>query len=450
MRKLSRPIDKRPLEYLIAPFVRFARLESSASIVLLLTATAAVVLANSRIAPAYEALLKIPIHFSVGTVAISWTIHDCVNDLLMALFFLVIGLEVKRELVVGELASLRRALLPMVAALGGVLTPIAIYLTLNHQKSAEMGWGVPIATDVAFSLAVLALFGRRIPIGLKVFLVTLAIVDDIAGVLVIAIAYTDRLHPGYIALVALIVLFCVGLNWFGVKRLSIYMIAGIALWFAVRVSGLHPTVAGILLAMTIPAQVSIEPKAFRGQGSLQSPAVAQPSKQLHSIRSSTELYESPLDRLQAMLHPWVSFGIVPLFALTNADISLRAIHLDPIVRPVFWGIMLGLLVGKPLGITLFSWMAVRLRLAELPRGITWAQLHAVSWLGGIGFTVSIFIAGLAFEEQQRYAVARIAVCIASLFAAGIGASLLGLKLTSREIDATEASPAAQMQWSSEK
>ncbi|MFL6306711.1 MAG: Na+/H+ antiporter NhaA [Candidatus Sulfotelmatobacter sp.] len=450
MRKLLRPIDKRPLEYLITSFVRFARLESSASIVLLLAATAAVVLANSRIAPAYEVLLNIPIHFSVGTVAISWTIHDCVNDLLMALFFLVIGLEVKRELVIGELASLRRALLPMLAALGGVLTPIAIYLTLNHENSAEMGWGVPIATDVAFSLAVLALFGRRIPIGLKVFLVTLAIVDDIAGVLVIAIAYTDRLHFGYLALVALIVLFCLALNWFGVKRLSIYMTAGIALWCAVRVSGLHPTVAGILLAMTIPAQVSIQSKAFLGRGGVQLPAVAQPPKQLHSIRTSTELYESPLDRLQAMLHPWVSFGIVPLFAITNADISVRAIHFDPVFRPVFWGILLGLLVGKPLGITLFSWTAVRLRLAELPRGITWAQLHAVSWLGGIGFTVSIFIAGLAFEEQQRYAIARIAVCIASLIAAGIGASLLALNLASEKVDVTEVSPAGQMRWSSEK
>jgi NhaA family Na+:H+ antiporter len=430
MRKLLQPIDRRPLQYLIASFVRFARLESSASIVLLLAAAVALVLANSTMASAYEALLKAPIHLNIGRVSISWTVHDCVNDLLMALFFLVIGLEVKRELLVGELASFRRALLPMVAALGGVLTPIAAYLILNQQKSAEMGWGVPIATDVAFSLAVLALFGRRIPVGLKVFLVTLAIVDDIAGVLVIAIAYTDRLHVGYIAVAALIVLFCLALNRFGVQRLSVYMVAAIALWLAVRASGLHPTIAGILLALTIPTRVSVqaEPEGM-------APLKRKSRKQLHTIRSSTDLYESPLDRLQTKLHPWVSFGIVPLFAVTNADISLHAIHLTRIFRPIFFGILFGLLVGKPLGITLFSWIAVRLRLAELPRGITWIQLHAVSWLGGIGFTVSIFIAGLAFQEQQRYAIARIAVCVASVFAAGIGAALLALNLESQDMDA---------------
>lgn len=390
---LQRP-DATPVRGLIAPFVRFAQLESAGSIVLLAATIAALLTANSRFLHAYEALLQ-------HSVASHWTVHSCVNDGLMAIFFLLVGLEVKREFLTGELRSLRQALLPVVAAAGGVVTPAFFYLLLNAGGPAGHGWGVPIATDVAFSLAVLAAF-RQIPLGLKVFLVALAIVDDIAGVAVIAVVYTRQLRPEYLALAAGLFALCLLLNRRGVTRLSIYAPLGIALWWAMDVSGVHPTIAGILFALALPS----------GRNGEESKAL-----------------ESPASRLEHGLHPWVSFGIVPLFALANAGISLRGLHRDVLLHPIFLGVVLGLLLGKPLGITLFSWIAVRLRWAELPRGVSWGQLHAISWLGGIGFTVSIFIAGLAFETQEQYTLARIAVLVASVCAAGIGA--WGLAATGR-------------------
>jgi NhaA family Na+:H+ antiporter len=305
-----------------------------------------------------------------------------------------VGLEVKREFLTGELRSLRRALLPVLAALGGVVTPALLYLVLNGSGPAARGWGVPIATDVAFSLAVLAVFGRRIPTGLKVFLVALAIVDDIAGVAVIAVAYTQQLRLDYLAIAGLLFAICLLLNWRDVRALIVYVPLGVALWWAMNMSGIHPTMAGILFALALPA----------GRG-----------------RDAGGVQKSPASRLERALHPWVSFAIVPLFALVNAAISLHGVNREALLHPLFLGVVLGLLLGKPLGITLFSWIAVRLRLAELPRNVSWSQLHAVSWLGGIGFTVSIFIAGLAFQTEEQYTLARIAVLAASACAAGIGA-----------------------------
>lgn len=429
--------DRRPVRRLIEPFSRFAQLESSSSIVLLLATIAALILANSHFATAYDAFLQFPLGASAGSVSFQWTLHDWVNDALMAIFFLVVGLEVKRELLIGELASFRRAFLPVLAALGGVLTPALIYFALNVHGPDARGWGIPVATDIAFSLAVLKLFGSKIPIGLKIFLASLAIVDDIAGVLIIAVAYTRQLHLWYLGLVILLFLICLLLNRLGVTRLSIYMVVGIALWWAFRASGLHPTLAGILLALAIPSRTFIPASRFldRGRTRLQQfeEAVERSGPQshdvrepLHKLRTGLEWAESPLDRLQSTLHPWVSYGIVPLFALTNAGISLRNFHAGTALHPAFLGIFLGLVLGKPIGITMFSWLAVRLRLAELPAGVRWIDLHAVAWLGGIGFTVSIFIAGLAFATDERYTTARIAVLAASTFAAAAGATLLAL------------------------
>jgi Na+:H+ antiporter, NhaA family len=431
--KLLRPITRQPVQYLLGAFVRFVQLESSDSIFLLLAATAALALANSRFASAYESLLTFPLHAAIATASMSWTLRDFVNDGLMTGFFLVMGLEVKRELLVGELTSPRRALLPILAALGGILIPIGLYLTLNHCKAAEIGWGVPIATDVAFSLAVLAFFGSTVPMGLKVFLVTLAIVDDIAGVLVIAVVYTEQLDTRYLILTFSIVLFCLVLNWIGVEHLGVYIGVGAALWLAVHASGLHATLTGILLALMIPA--SRAPKNFlpKKTAPLASSARSVPGdrsvnlevrKHAHAADSDIDRVESPLDRLQSTMHPWVSFGVVPLFALANADISLHGVPLNAGLRPIFLGVLVGLFLGKPIGITVFSWLAVHFRVAELPRGVTMAQLHAVSWLGGIGFTVSIFIAGLAFPEREQYAVSRVAVLLASIFAAISGGFLL--------------------------
>ncbi len=437
-------IDQRPARRLLIPFTRFAQLESSSSIVLLLTTVTALILANSRFAAAYGALLELPFGASFGTASFEWTLHEWVNDALMAIFFLVVGLEVKRELLLGELASFRRAFLPVMGALGGVVTPALIYWFINRTGPAARGWGIPIATDIAFSLAILTLFSGRVPIGLKIFLVTLAIVDDIAGVLVIAVAYTSHLRPGFLALVALLFGVCLVLNRLGVLRLSVYLIAGVALWWAMRASGLHATLAGVVLALAIPSRSFIATGSFLERGRLRLAELAKSvqhseplnhtaREHLHKLRSGIELVESPLDRLQARLHPWVSFGIVPLFALTNAGISLRGFRASGVLEPVFSGILLGLVLGKPMGITMFSWLAVRLRLAELPHGVSWLQLHAVSWLGGIGFTVSIFIAGLALGAGERYTTARIAVLGGSACAALIGATMIALTHSRAEV-----------------
>ncbi|MEG9438182.1 Na+/H+ antiporter NhaA [Edaphobacter sp. HDX4] len=442
-------IDHRPVRRLVAPFVRFVQLESAGSIVLLAAAVAALTLANSPLAPLYFSYLDFPIGFSAGSSTFQWTAHFWVNDGLMAIFFLSVGLEVKRELRVGELTSVRRALLPVLAALGGVVVPALLYILLNHGSSGASGWGIPIATDIAFSLAVLAVFGSRVPVGLKIFLVTLAIVDDIAGVVVIATAYTRDVRLGYLAIALAVFLVCVGMNRLGVKQLTVYLLAGIAMWCAMHASGVHATLAGVLLALAIPTRTFLQPDTLLDRGKTRldefarsverkGPRSDQARHQLHKIREGLELSESPLDRLQAALHPWVSFVIMPLFAFTNAGIPLSGIHAASFVRdPVFYGVLLGLVLGKPAGITLLSWLAVRLRLAELPAGISFGQLHAVSWLGGIGFTISIFIAGLAFRTDDQYTMARIAVLLASVSAAGLGTLLVAKTCVRPVADAEE-------------
>jgi NhaA family Na+:H+ antiporter len=429
-------IDQRPVRRLVEPLLRFVRLESAGSIVLLLATIAAVVMASSAFAPRYFSFLDYPIGFSAGDSLFQWPVQLWVNDGLMAIFFLSVGLEVKRELRVGELTSVRRALLPVLAALGGVVVPATLYILLNQDGGGASGWGVPIATDIAFSLAVLAVFGRRIPLGLKIFLVTLAIVDDIAGVIVIATAYTHNFHLGYLALALLVFLVCLVMNRLGVNQLTLYLLAGTVMWWAMHRSGVHATLAGVLLAMAIPVRIFIPPDTLltRGRKRLdqfarsveqEGPLSRDARHQLHMIRLGLELSESPLDRLQGALHPWVSFVIMPLFAFTNAGMALGGMHGSAFLRdPIFYGIVLGLVLGKPIGITLFSWLAVRLRLADLPSGISWKQLHAVAWLGGIGFTISIFIAGLAFPTDEQYTMARLAVLLASVCAALLGTLLV--------------------------
>jgi Na+:H+ antiporter, NhaA family len=444
-------IDQRPVRRLIAPFARFTQLESSGSIVLLVAAISALVLANTGLAPTYEKLLEFPVGASAGRFAFNLSLRDWVNDGLMTIFFLVMSLEVKRELLIGELASWRRSLLPVAAALGGVLTPALIYYALNAGGPHVKGWGIPIATDIAFSIAILGVFGKRIPVALKIFLVTLAIVDDIAGVAVIATAYSQHLHFRYLFVAALLFVFCLILNRLGVIRLRIYMMVGIALWWTVHASGVHATLAGVLLALATPSRTFIPPERFLERGkhrlaefarSVEDAGPRNPEARghLHMIRAGIELYVSPLERLQAVLHPWVSFVIIPLFALANAGISLNRIHRSAELLPVFWGIFLGLVLGKPIGISLFAWIAVRLRLAELPNGVNWKQLHAVSWLGGIGFTISIFIAGLAFETDQLYTLSRMAIFLGSITAAGIG--LLLLAINRQRLTAAEPHPSA--------
>ena len=429
-------METRPVQRLMEPFARFARMESAGSLALLSATIAALMLANSRLATSYAAALEFPMGGHIGDAVYDWTLRDTVNDALMAVFFLLVGLEVKREILAGQLATARKALLPLLGAMGGVAAPALIYLAINHSGPEARGWGIPIATDIAFALAIVALFGKRVPLGLKMFLLTLAVVDDIAGVLVIAVVYSGELDSAYLGIAFLVFLFSLGLNRLGVVSLTPYLVTGAALWVALSAAGVHATLAGIALALAIPYQGPLLSEAFlESEGNRLTeivrsadkgrPLSVEARRRLRSIRMHIRMLESPLERMEAKLHPWVSFGILPMFALANAGVSVHELRADAVcTQPIFYGVLLGLLIGKPLGITLACWIAVRLGVAELPAEVGWKQLHAVAWLGGIGFTVSIFIADLAFDSQGQYTISRVAIFAASICAAAIGAMLL--------------------------
>ena len=382
------PTDKRfkARARLLTPFARFFASEAASGIVLMVCALVALVWANSPVAASYDALWHI--HFVVGpdTRALDLTLHDWIGDGLMAVFFFLVGLEIKRELLDGELASARRAALPLAAALGGMIAPALLYTSLNATSAGHAGWGIPMATDIAFALGVLALLGPRVPPALRVFLAALAIADDLGAVLVIALFYTATLAwlPLAIGLGAV----CVAAlgNALGVRVWVFYVAVGIVAWLGLLHSGVHATVAGVLIAFTVPAR-GMDP--------------------------------SPLERMERALAPIVAFVILPLFALANAGVVLATSSAAG-ATPVTVGILLGLVIGKPIGITLFAWLAVRTGIASLPDGTSWRALRGVSLLGGIGFTMSLFIAGLAFGATPLLEAAKIGIFAASLVAGIIG------------------------------
>jgi NhaA family Na+:H+ antiporter len=345
----------------------FMRLESSAGVFLIIAAVVAMVIANSPLAPLYGKLLDIPVAVQIGTFAIHKPLLLWINDGLMAVFFFLIGLEVKREFKEGELSSPAQVLLPALGAVGGMVVPAAIYAWLNWGNDVAMdGWAIPVATDIAFALGLLSVFGKRVPTALKVFLLTLAIFDDLAAIVIIAIFYSGDLSGValLIGLGALIV--AVVLNRMKVTRVSAYILLGIVLWVAVLKSGVHATLAGVMIAFCIPMRDA------KGR--------------------------SPLRELEGDLHGPVAFAILPLFAFANAGLALAGTSVADLLHPVTAGVIAGLFIGKPLGILLFVGVAVALRLVSLPRGMSWAQVAGVSMACGIGFTMSLFIAGLAFEH----------------------------------------------------
>jgi NhaA family Na+:H+ antiporter len=427
------------VERALAPFKRFAEMEAAGGIVLLACTAVALVWANSPWAEAYHHLWELELGFVAGPVEVRSTLHHLINDGLMAVFFFMVGLEIKREVLVGELASLRRAALPIAGAVGGIVVPAALYILLNAGGPGMRGWAVPMATDIAFALGVLALLGDRVPVGLKVFLAALAIVDDIAAVLVIAAFYSEGISWAHLMAAGGLLLLALSANAAGVRRPAAYAIIGVLLWAAVLGSGIHATVAGVLLAMAIPVKTRIDGSEFLGRADLSlrefaaeeesaSPILANPAQlsALHELERLTERAQSPLARLEHALHGIVAFGVMPLFALANAGVSLEGGELGPMLaNPITTGVILGLLAGKPLGITLAAWLAVRTGLAALPERVTWRALHAVAWLGGIGFTMALFIAGLAFPGRpELLANAKLGILAASLVAGLAGWLLL--------------------------
>src|SRR5882724_10532719 len=397
-----RPLEAvTPIQRLVRPFQEFADLEASGGLLLIGCMVAALIWANSPFAGSYFHFWHTDLTFGHIGGLLAKPLHFWINDGLMALFFLLVGLEIKREILVGELASFQRAVLPIAAALGGMIVPAAFYLLFNHGGPGAAGWGIPMATDIAFALGVLALLGSRVPTSLKVFLAALAIADDIGAVLVIAFFYTERiswisLGVGGVFFVALL-----AANRTGVRHLLIYAILGLGLWVAFLQSGIHATVAGVLLAVTIPA------------------------RQRTASRAVLTSNESPMLRLEHALIPWNRYLIMPVFALANAGVTLGGgAAARSVIAPVSLGVICGLVIGKPIGIVLFSWLATRTRLAAMLDGIGWRQIVGVGMLGGIGFTMSLFIANLAFDEAPALETAKVGILVASVVSGIAGAIVL--------------------------
>lgn len=373
----------------------FLKLESSSGILLIFATLLAMIAANTPLSGLYESLLKIPIEIRLGGLEIAKPMLLWVNDGLMAIFFLLIGLEVKREILEGELSSLSQVVLPGIAALGGMLVPALFYVYLNLGDSTALnGWAIPAATDIAFALGILALLGKRVPTSLKIFLLALAIIDDLGAIVIIAIFYSGDLSMVSLVLAAFCLAILVILNIRNVTSIAAYMIVGVILWVCVLKSGVHATLAGVAVAFTIPLKGKDE--------------------------------EHPLEHLEHSLHPWVAFAILPVFAFANAGVPLEGMGLKDIFQPVPLGILLGLVIGKQIGVFGFSWVSIRLGFAKIPDGANSLQLYGVSTLCGIGFTMSLFIGSLAFEHTggEYLMTYRIGILAGSLIAAVLGYLLL--------------------------
>lgn len=415
----------------------FLHLEVSGSVVLLAATIAALVLANTAFHEAFVGFWHTEIGFSFGSFMLRQSALHWIDDGLMALFFFVVGLEIKREVLVGELSTLRKASLPILAALGGMMVPAIIYSVVNRGGTGAGGWGIPMATDIAFALGVLTLLGSRIPTSLKVFLSALAIADDLGAILVIAIFYTSQIFWGWLLVGLGLLLVLVLFNVMRVESPLPYLVGATAVWFCFLNSGIHSTIAGVLVAFTIPATSRIQPMEFVGWARHKIDEIAEkdvpgdhvlqtPDQQnaAQELQAHARWIQAPLQRMEHALLPLTTFVILPLFALANAGVVLLGLDVPKLaIEPVTLGIFFGLVLGKQIGITGATWCAVKLKLAELPKGITWRHVYGASWLGGIGFTMSLFISGLAFRTGVLQSEAKLAILMTSVVA-GLGGYLI--------------------------
>lgn len=428
----------------------FVHSKTTGGILLLICAVVAVMSANIPSMRGLYELWHMEVGFSFGAFSFKMPLEMWINDVLMTIFFFSVGLEIKRELLVGELSSPKKALLPIFAALGGMLVPAAIYAFINGGTPSANGWGIPMATDIAFAIGVLSLLGNRCPLSLKVFLTALAIVDDIGAIIVLAVFYPSHaLHLNYLIFAAVIILILLIINRSGVKSAAAYLIPGFFLFLCVFQSGIHATIAGVILAMTIPATTSINEVRFyvgtksllekfkdAGNSEVQVLANSEQLDYIYRISQSVKTMNPLLHRLESKLHPWVNFFIMPVFALANAGVEINGeVISSGVVPPVMQGVFFGLLLGKPIGITLFSYIAVKLKLAQAPKGALWRQVFALGIVGGIGFTMSIFIDNLAFQDKMLIDEGKLAILVTSVCAAIIG--LLALFLTTRATNTDE-------------
>ncbi len=382
MRKISKKIYK-----------EFIESESKAGVLLIICVLISISIANSSLGTYFNSFLDFKLGFNLSGINLEYSSLTWINDGLMAIFFLYVGLEIKREIVHGELKSIKQASLPIVAAIGGMLVPALLFALMNIGSDTAKGWGIPMATDIAFAIGILSILGNRVPNSLKIFLTALAIVDDLGAILVIAVFYTADLHFTYLLYAAGVFALQMALNYFGVKKLVFYIIPGMVLWYLIHHSGIHATIAGVLTAIAIPAD-------------------------------SKKTVHSPLEKLEHLLSTPVSYIVMPLFALANTNIRFESEMLKGLTNPLGLGIMAGLIIGKPLGITLASWIAIKLKIAKKPSKANWQQISAVSILGGIGFTMSIFVSILSFINPLFQLEAKFSVLVSSVIAAAAGYILL--------------------------
>ena len=408
--------------------------ESTAGIVLLISAVVAMIWANSAWSDSYHHLWEYQLSIQAGEYGISKTLHEWINDGLMALFFFVIGLELKREIMAGELSDMGKAILPLIAALGGMLLPALIYFLFNPIGPESNGWGIPMATDIAFALGIMSLLGNRVPLSLKIFLTALAIADDIGAVLVIAFFYTSDISMTSLGIGGLFLVLLLAANYLGVRSTLFYGLVGIAgVWVAFLMSGVHATIAGVLAAFAIPARTKIDEEKFiqvlddqlrefhaipPNDVTLLEPAQY---KVIEKINRLTKAAGTPLQKIEYQLHPWVSYLVMPLFAFSNSGITLQSGFLNDILSSsITLGVLLGLVVGKFIGVLIFCWVAVKMKIAALPQGVSWKQIIGVALLAGIGFTMSLFITTLAFNDAQLVTDAKLGIFIASIISGAVG------------------------------
>ncbi len=439
------PSPSKPLEGALArltyPLEAFLRAETASGILLMAATLVALALANSALAPFYRDVLHLHVTFALGPLALDMTLHHFINDGLMALFFFVVGLEIKREFLAGHLAKPSQAVLPVAAAAGGMIAPALLYLALAGEGTAARGWGIPMATDIAFAIGVLVLLGGRVPRALMGFLLALAIVDDLGAVLVIALFYSGDLNLEALETAGGIMALLVLLNLSGVRRPLPYFLAGGGLWLAILASGIHATLAGVLTALAVPATAKLDTRDFTARLKRLAEGFEKEEKPgkdllhtpgqyalLHALERNVHAVEPPLMRLEHILHPWVAFLVIPLFALANAGIPLDPSSLGAaLAQPVSLGVMAGLVLGKPLGVVLAVGLLLGLRLGKLPDGMAFHHVIGVGLLAGIGFTMAIFIAELAFYSQPALlTAAKTGILAASLLSGILGFAWLRL------------------------
>jgi Na+:H+ antiporter, NhaA family len=424
----------KPLTRIVKPITRFLQIEAASGIALIAASAVALLLANSNWAADYRLLWATPLGFQVGAFELELSVKQVINEGLMTLFFFVVGLEIKRELALGELRKPHVAAFPIAAALGGMAVPAALYLALQAGQDGERGWGIVMATDIAFVVGCLAVLGPRVPQSLRVFVLSLAIIDDIGAVLVIALAYSSGLQYAPLALAVVLIGVVLILQRLGVRSVAMYVMVGLISWLAVHESGIHPTIVGVVLGLLTPVHAWIGRSRLRlitrrvsdylHGGPLDE---AEENAVLRSVALAARESLSPLQRLEMALHPWVNFAILPLFALANAGIELS---LPGLGEPIVLAVGLGLVLGKPLGILAACWTAVQLGFAASPRGLNWPRVLCAGILCGIGFTMSLFIADLAFEAELLMQ-ASLGVLVASATSGVLGLASLWAVLRNR-------------------